>query len=489
MRSSKVNPIAGLALSIALQSAALAASSPAVLGHSGQLQRALTGTYGELFSEGEALDAATPVLVVEIVSAGHEAARFLVPGTEDSRVEAEPILFQDGKYDTFVLLWQSRAEESASQVRFAIFDGSEWSQVHTLEHDGAPVEVAGAPSIAESHDTFEVDLEGGEPLSAERRILHVIWQSEGPSPATYYAPLNFIEGQYLGWHALLTLDATFLQEPEADSDDAEAGGSDDDSSDSETETGEEPIQLAASLSRTLLLQTAGDDRSILVTFANPASHRIGTVEISPLPLAMGLLGEQVREQILALAEFYDPDNLASFSDQIRAGIVIMGSIFNLHEAYGDYVADEVADWLLSAGELYGWDLESLGNDARDLTIDVSNEVYASTKTDPADPDSEIIEIDVAGLIGDEPDPAQTLDMRVRADLPAPAIGDGPTTVYTSRDGRGLLIAWQDEEAGRIHWRESRRDPEGSTWSEAFSLELGDHLTLEEAHALLAAKIR
>ena len=459
---------------------ASAETSSIALGRSGQLQRALTGTYGELFTEHGPVAATAPVLAVEIDRVGEAPARFLVPGTEDSRIEEAPILFQDSKYNSFVLLWMSHGEEETS-LHFADFDGSEWSDVHTLEADGVPVALTGAPWIVESHDTFEIELAEENTISAERRILHLLWQQDSGQLATYYAPLAFVEGQYVGWHSVVELSGMFLAAPEEGEENPEG-----------EEGGSGSFELTDALARTSSLRVAGDDRSILVTFANPASHRLGSLEINPLPLELGFLGDNVREQILALAELYDPNDPSSLSDEIRAGIIIMGQRLSLHEAYGSYVADRVADWILEDAATYGWGgLEDLGNDARALTIDVSNEVYMSTKTDPADPTSEIVEINVAGLFEnpEQPDPAQVLDVRVRADRPAPAIGDGPTTVFTSRSGADLLVAWEDAEAGLIHWVESRRTVDDGAWSEPFSLALGESLTVEQAHRLLAARIR
>ncbi|MEM7350440.1 MAG: hypothetical protein AAF657_06515 [Acidobacteriota bacterium] len=452
-----------------------AAAGEAIIGHGGQLQKAIAGLYGDLFPTSTSeTGAATPVLALDIRHADGESARLLVPGTDDARTESVPALFQDAQRDALIVLWLSRAGEDESQLHFAVYDGTEWSDVHTLEVDEAPATIDDMPLLAESFDEFELQIEGAEPVTAGRQILHLLWREPSESPRVLYAPLTFVEGSYIGWHNLLALNDIFLQTPETDDDD-------------ETE---EEVQLSAELADTLSLRSAADGRSALVTFANPTSHRIGTVEISPLPLALGLLGEQVRDQIFTLAEFYDPNDLESYSDKIRAAIIIMGSHFHLHQAYGDYVADQVADWVRDAGEVYGWDLQSLGDDARDLAIDVSNEVYTSTKTDPADPGSEIIEIDVSGLLGsDEPDPTQALDFLVRSDLPAPAVGDGPSTVYTSRNGRTLLIAWENEAEGTLHWVESSRVSDGEAWSEPFSLQIGDDLSFEQAHTLLAARLR
>ncbi len=472
MRILKLNFVACLLLSLTLPPASAAEASEMSLGQAGQLHRVLTGTYGDLFAGGQDADAVAPVLAVEIVRPGEETDRLLVPGTGDARTEARPLLFQDSTYDSFVLLWQSRGEDQHSYLHFANFDGAEWSEVYALVQDDTPVSLVNDPLITETHDAFTLDLGDGESISAERRIIHLLWLSAEEVPLARYAPLTFVEGRYVGWHGLFELTESFLLAPDGGGD----GGQ---------------IELTAALARTLSLRAANDDRSVLVTLANPVSNRIGTLEISPLPLELGLLGEQVREQILALADLYDPDDMGSFSDGIRAAIVIMGQRFDMHEAFGGYVAGRVADWILETGGSYGLEgFESLGNDARDETIEASSEVYASTQADPADPETEIVRINIAALFEDEdPDPAQIIEIRVRSDRPAPAASEGPAAVYTSRGGSGLLAAWLDAENGQVLWVESRPESGGGAWSEPFTLSLGESPTIEDAQRLLAAKIR
>ncbi len=497
MRPSNLTVLALLVLSI-VGPVQAAAQESAALGHDGRLQRVVATTYAELF--GDDVDATQSVLAFETLRPGEAASRILVPTTDDYRVEVEPRLFQDPKYQTSVLVWRSLAaegqtEEIDSLLHFASFDGAEWSDVHVIETDGAPLAVATTPQIAETRDTFELELEDDVTLYADRRILHLVWQNADEIPTTFYVPLTFVEGRYLGWHGVVALNEAFFLEPEsgADGDDTSEGedpGSDDpgEGEDPDAET-PEPVHLTPALGQTLNLRVASDPRSVLVTFANLASQRLGTVEVSPLPLELGLLGEQIRDQLFALADLYNPDDPTALSDEMRAGIIIIGLQFNLHEAYGEYVANRVADWILEAGGAYGWGgFESLGNDARNLAIDVSNEVFTSTKVDPADPNSEIVEINIAGLLGelDEADPAQTIDILVRSDMPAPAIGQGLTTLYTSRSGDRQLVTWEDEEGGAIHWVESQRQ---GTWSEPFSLPIDESLTFDEAHRLLAAKVR
>lgn len=470
MKNTRTFFVSCLCLTVAAPIAHAQTVSMAV-GNSGQLHRTLAGTYGELFAEDSGLDPTAPVLAIEIDRPDQGASRLLVPGTDDSRIETDPRLFHDTRYDSVVLLWNS-VGDGETHLEFATFDGSEWSQIHALEEDGAPASIAGGALVEVTHDAFDLDLGEGDPISLDRRVIHVLWRGGGELAAVKYAPLTFVEGHYVGWNNLVVLSEALLQA-------AEAG-----------EGGEaEVVELTPALAGSLELRTADDGRSALAVFTDSRSHRIGTAAIIPQPLEVDVLGDLVRERILALADEYDPEDVAGFSDEIRAGIVIIGHNLRFNPAHVDYLAGQVAEWIRASEGSYGWDLDSLADDARELAIEVGNEVAVSSVVDPSDPDLRILTADLSGLLGGAEEPrAQVVSVRGRSDRPAPAIGDGPTTIHISRDGLDLLIAWQDEEAGQLHWVESRQRT-GGTWSETFSLTLGESLSLEAAHELLARKIR
>ena len=460
---------------------AWAQSPELLLDHSGQLQRVLAGPQNELFDAG---GATVPVLAVETVDAAGDAVRVLVPGTDDARLETDPLLLQAPTQDAFVLLWRSQGADGDVRLDFATFDGAEFSEVVSLEQDGDPVTLTGALRIVETHDAFELELEDGQRISAERMIIHLLWQDGSDDPGTFYAPIAFIAGQYLGWHGVFALDEIFLQTPGAPVGDGDGAGSGDGGA-------PEPVELTAALARVLDLRVAGDGTSVLVTLANTASDRIGSLEISPLPLEIGMLGDQVRDSILALADLYDPDDMDSLSDGIRAAVIIIGSRFDMHDAHAGYVATQVADWVLTSGGSYGWDgFDSLSADARALAMEVTREVTVSTSADTANPGSDIVRLDVSGLFDDseEPDPMQVFDVRTLADLPAPAIDDLPAAVFTSHRGDALLIAWLSEDGAQVRWVESGSQHEGP-WSEVFSLTLTEEVTVETARQLLIKRIR
>ena len=454
------------------------------LGSAGDLYRVHAGLHSDLFAGDTETE--IPILILEVDRRDQEPIQLLVPGTDDPRAENDARLVYEPSADSVTVLWQSQGDDGLIAIRFATFDGSEsqWSEVYELAGEEGAAILAQTPRVAVTRDTYELEL-ADELITAERSILHLLWRDTAEVPTTFYSPIIFVEGRYIGWHESFAMSSFFLDAAQGDED-----------SDEQTDDGEDSDEVTATLTTELArassLRVSHDNQSIVVAFTNPESNRLGALEIRVLPLELSLLGDQVHQAIFELAELYDPDDISSLADGMRAHVVIIGLQYSFNPSVVDYVSEQVGDWLLEAGGAYGWaGLEDLADDARDFTIDISSEIYATTISDPSDPDSQIVQIDIGefleGLEG--PQPAQLLDIRVRSDLAAPDIGDGPTVIHTSLDGRDLLIAWEDEELGQIHWVESHRRSEDGAWTEPLSLVLDDRLSRNEAHRLLERKIR
>ncbi|MEE8523863.1 MAG: hypothetical protein V3T72_08015, partial [Thermoanaerobaculia bacterium] len=219
--------------------------------------------------------------------------------------------------------------------------------------------------------------------------------------------------------------------------------------------------------------------------------RLGAVEISLLPLELEVLGDYVRDQIFAEAELYDPGDISSFSDAIGAQLIAIGMHTELHPGIVEFASDQIRDWLEISAADYGYaGFESLGNDARELTIYLTGSVAVAVVADPATGD-EILEIDLGDFLEtleDESVLSRLLDIQVRSDRAVPEVGQGVAAIFPSRDGRDLLVGWKAA-GNAIRYVESRGNVMGGAWSELRSLVLGDGLTLEQAVGLLQQKIR
>lgn len=462
-----------VAFAAALVCAAAAVSAQpgdAVLADAGELYRLDAGLYGELFPGASDHAAETPVLALTIDRHDGAPERLLVPGTGDARVERGAVLLHEPGAGAAFALWRSAADEGPIELRFASFDGAEFSEVAAVERAGAPAELAAPPQMRVTRDRFDLEIEE-QRVTSERTVIHLLWQAnEDGTRVSYYTPLLLVEGLYVGWNDSIPLTGGFFGAPEERAE----------------ESAEPAPSLTPQLAAALSLAEAEDAHSIVVAFANPASDRLGAIEIAVLPLELAVLGDEVRAAILGSGVYYDPGDPEPFSDIIRAEIIIIGGRHRLNQAVTGYVADRVGDWILAAEGFSAGDHEALGEAARDYTIDVTGTLYARTLTDPTD-GSDVIEIDLGGLFDSGPQPAQILDVRVRADRPAPPAAAGPTALYPSADGRDLLVVWDEpaEDGGVLRYVESR----GGAWTEPRALPYGDALSRGEAHRLLRERIR
>lgn len=453
---------------------------PRAITTSGELLEARSGTYGELFPNGSQMAAATPVLALDIQPQEGASARLLVPGTDDGRIETLPFtLFEPAEEavdDTLILLWQSlSANDGTRQIRFVSVKrgsgGLEWSEVFSVR-DGAGdvLELSQPPQFAITRQDFSRQLEE-QAFSAQHTLVHLLWPGGASGTSPIYSSVVWVDGLYVGFNPVFDLTADFLQfrgEGETDA----------------------PPALPSGLVSSTHLEVAESGRSLLVTFANQESGRVGNLTIDAVPLAHGVLGDLVRDEVFNHADSFDPGELQPFVDKFRAGVVIIGRNFDYHPAVVEYVTSRVGNWILDQGEDYGFeDFVALGEDARDMTIGLSHSVYASRVADPANPGSTLVELDLSDVLGGDTaanNPGQLLDFQVSADLAAPAIGDGAVTLLPSHDGERLLITWLDAEGQRLHYVTSRQD---GSWTPAQSIALRQGLSLEEAHRLLRAKLR
>ncbi len=437
------------------------------LGNAGELHRVRAGAAGDLLPGDGSVSSETPVLVLEIAPAGSEIARLLVPGTEDERVESQARLLYEPRAGSTILIWQSAGPDGL-RLDFATRGEAGWSEVHSLAgEDGTAVGLTEEPLVAVTRDAFDLTLEDGTALEATRSVIHLLYR-----PATgsvRYAPLIFVAGAWVGWTESRDLGDAYFQ-----------GGEEDPG-----------FELTADLERALSLQVAKGDRSVIAAFANPASGRLGAVEIGLRPLALELLGDRVREEIYAQAELYDPDDISTFADKIRAELIVIGYRLDLHPGIVELTAGQVGDWIEDAAPDYGLDgFPELGDDARALAIYLAGSVSATVVDDPATGE-EILELDFGELLDrlDGSPLAEILDIEVRSDRPAPEVGDGVAAIFPSASGRDLLVGWKADDDPTIHYVESRGDREDGRWSAPRTLAISEEIDLLQAVELLQRKIR
>ncbi len=448
--------------------------SPLSLDNAGRVLRIQTGAYGDLFSGGNAALPGSTVVALEVQWATHQPILILVPGTETEAEESEARIFWDSGAESAILMWLSGAADAPKTLDFKTVrqtdQGVEWSETHQLLSGDEPQLFDAWPSHLVTQDEHRVVPEEGEPTITRRTLVHLIWQ--GPAAeatTTFYSALTFVDGDFGAAPVRLDLGNTFLQAPEG--------------------VGDTPPPLPTGLAQTTRIRHGKGPGSVLVALANPTTQRLGTLEIDIMPLQISTLGDLVRDEAYAAADAYDPGDIQVFADEMKAGIVIIGYHLRLHPAVTDYLADEIEHWLQEEGSSYGYEsFPDLGNDARELSLQLTRSVYASTIEDPFDPDSTTIEIGLGDFLDDleSGGPAQRIGVREVANLEAPAVAGSETWLFTSADGFEILVAWQsEEEPDALYYVENRG---GSSWSEPRLLQLSERLSVEQAHALLENRL-
>ncbi len=450
-----------LALLVAAAGAVGASDLPtAALGNAGEVYELIGGTYGELFPESDEVAAGHEVLALELSWPDQTTGRWLVPGTEDAPAETAATLLYDRATDALAAVWQSAEPSEGALLKLVTVEADAFSDVVTIED---PTRAAIGPSqIVLTRDRYSIRLGHNQRETVNRTILHVAWMAYGDSEIDVrYTPLVFIDGLYCGWNEVFSLRDLVVGE------------------------GVEPDQeLAEQLLSTLELDLTHGAQRILATFVSPRSGELAVVDIGVLPLELAYLGDEVRDLLLSMADSFGGDDLQAFAEVARIEIIGVGRRQSLNPALVDYVAGELSDEILTVGAEYSVDeYGELVSYLRDYTIDVTSPLITSTLNYAQGTDhSRVIEIDIGNLLDA---PTQILDLKIRSARPAPATGEGPTTIYTSEDGEDTLIAWEDPGGATLYYVESL---EGG-WSEPRSLVIDDKLTPERAHELLRRRVR
>jgi len=432
----------------------------AALGNSGEVYELIGGAYGELFPESGEVPADHQVLALELRWPDQTMQRWLLPETEDAQAESLMVLLYDRSTDSLVAIWQREEPARGELLNLVTFADDAFSEVVTIED---PTLAAVGPSkIALIRDRYSIRLAEDQRETVERTLLHLAWMADdGSEIDVRYTPLIFIDGLWCGWNEVFSL-ADLLGDEGVDPD----------------------PELSDPLLSTLELDLTHGAQRILTTFVSPRSGELAVVDIGVLPLELAYLGDEVRDLLLAMADAFAGRDLQSFADTARLEIIGVGMRQRLNPALVDYVAHEVSNEILTVGEEYSVDqFVDLVNYLRDFTIDVTSPLITSTLNYTQGTDnSRVIEIDIGNLLDK---PSQILDLKIRSARPAPATGEGPTTIYTSEDGKDTLIVWEDPEQRRLSYVESLEEG----WSEPRSLWIDEKLTAERAHELLRLRVR
>lgn len=407
-----------------------ATSTPAELGSDGTIYRLWTGTFAEVFGpNNHAVPAEMPVLALDIVPPGQPLLRYLVPGTEGPATEGYAALLFDRSSSAVHIVWNSRtvANQTISRLNLRSLTPTGWSDL--IELSGGSLSDKSALRLVLTADNFASTAALND-TRTERRILHLAWSENiAGVPHSYYSPVVFVNGRYLGWNPVLALD---------------------DLAPAETASAVAvPAELRGAPS---LVATASG--KISASFVHAQSNRLVSVEIEALPGEIGELAEMARGHIVELAGTLPIGDRAQLGAMARGHIVELAR--NFHAAAANYIADKTGELLASADPAI--DTPTLAEMARGHIVELGREILSTGLANRCANSEDLLEIPPLDPLafGDTLAFSQFLALRkvtsweMPADLPAASAATA--RILVSADGSRATIAWQDE--SRLVYRET-----------------------------------
>lgn len=444
------------------------------LGNGGEIYEVRAGAFGELFPDEVHGNDDRSVVALDIKLPGEATRRLVVPPTMGAETESSPRLLYSKETGALNVVWMSRAAGEVS-VHLIGFDGSDWSStVDELYFDPEGV----APLMALTVDELHLDLQGGASVDAERQVLHLVWRREvAGQPSLGYAPAIILNGALLGVGE--TLDLPHLNPA--------PGGPGN------------PV-----LAPTFGLSVADEDLDrVTLTFGSSQSRRVTSYDIEVVPMEIVHFAQLIREQVLS--GDFDPADIVGFADTLGVQMIDAGhrrklrSRVVLTPSVIDFVASGTTRWIRENGAGYGAGaLADLAADVGDEALRLATSLFTSVpavgqssgvKSRRTDSDPSALVIDVSDLIDDSESQlsSHVLDLRFAVEMSLPDSQGSEITLFTSDDGRSFLASWPDAREPSVLWYVESGF--GGSWQPHRKLQLGEDLSLEEAHALLQQRIR
>jgi len=428
-----------LGLVLGTSGGAIASDVP-TLGANGEIYKAVSGPYGELFPGGSAAPAANRVLALDIYRPGIAVERLLVPTTEDEFPEDSPSIILDPSSQTPFLVWERWMNYIHPELNLVQLTADGWSEVAELS--GSPFRQKSSPAFAITHDAdLRVD-EAGNLVPRKRTIVHLVWLetiADGVLTAQY-APVVIEDGAYLGSNPVYRLNDLLADIPVA-----------------------EGASVAPDLAQTLAIGPGGDGQSVSLAFSDARLGRIVTVTARALPRDLTAVSDRLREQLIAhFGPDFVPTDSASVdvvADFLRQQLVDVGN--RLQTGFVAALQDELRRFVHDQGGVAP-DIETLAESVGVHVASFGGSVIRSGIAPVADFLRQQL-VDVGNRLEGGSDHHQ-VQLGLVSGRPAPTTGAGKTTVLVSRPGGDLLVAWEHD--GVISYRETR----GESWSSEFVLQ-------------------
>jgi hypothetical protein len=441
-----------------------AASRDTALGAGGEVYQVKAGTYGDLFPGGRAVDAAVPVLAVDITKPGAAAQRVLIPDTLDPAAETSASLIYENDSQTVYALWASQVGLNPV-LKLAGFDGTNWST--PIQVVGNPFAWKSSPQLAITRETFQDIADDGGTATKHRTTLHLLWQEEviSDAPETFYTPVVFVEGVYTGINPIYNL-SDYLADSSAGSAAAAAA----------------PQQTT--LLRAPTIQAGRDQRTVIAAFTSPGKQQLATVEIDVLPEELSRLAEKARSHIIEIGRALYPNDLPSLAEKARSHIIEIGVAF--HPELVTSIASQVRDLILANGDAEGATatIEGLAEKARSHIIEIGAKLSGRGLRDGDL--TKIVQVDdPSGEDTTTPagQAAYMLQIRLASSRPAPRVGPGTVKLFVSEDGSDVLVSWAQTD--KVLYRLSK----DAGWTDPLTLNLSPTLDINKAYDILGQRVR
>jgi hypothetical protein len=444
-----------LALGFLLSVSAAAYDRTGAIGSAGEIYLTRVGSYGVLFPKGNAYPASNVVLTLEISRPRQAPDRVLVPGTEGADVESASLAIYEEESKTLFLVWQSNFSGINRLILRSFKDGS----------FGPPIEVAAgtfqasmsAPQAVVTRNEFSVAMEDGGTATFHRTLIHLIWwQGAEAGNQVLYAPITLLEGEYTGWHPVYS-----LYDFDSSPDDPAAAA-----------------EILPQLYRAPRIQTGRNDHTVEISFANERNGRLAVLDVSLLPGEISALADKIRAHVIEIGR--RSPSAQTIADKIRAHVIEIG---RLSPNVVSFLSNDVYQHILSRGGPYvaAGNYTGLADDVSAyVTVSAANLLENGRLGDDSS-GPQILRL----ANSDEGDDVGAPRLQVRRvfSRPAPRTAAAPTTIFASKDGKALLVAW--DTASQIRYRES--SPEG--WSEVLAIQITPELTREQAYNFLEQRLR
>lgn len=383
---------------------------------------------------------------------------FAVPSLNSSRAAAVQLV--RAKSGHLIAIWRS-GDPGQETLETASFDGEYWTETVVLSAGSEPFYFSSPPIVLTTTDRVEIEVNEDETAWVERQLAHVVWEEDG---RIRYSALIFQNGVNVGWNEIVTVSSAFREAHQANGDSVSLQGD-----------------------ATLLNVKVTSDNGIQLTLADQASASLATLRIEAVPLLIEMLGDSVFQQILDLADLYDPEAPSAIADEIGGHIVYTGSRLNLDPSVSDFLSAQIARWLEGSSSDFGWDLLALADASRSNTLDLGRSVY-SVSVPGGSVGGEVPVLDIGDFLDDNghrDEFARLVRIRIDSDYPEPEIVGEDSIVHVSEDGSAVAMSWTDAEGVEVHWIENH----GSGWSTTKSLAINETLNELAIRQLIESSIR